>query len=497
MFLRSLLQVVAITPLILLGHNYAAGEASANGLLFDPICKQISRGTSAATSVHYPGDLQYFEDISHWASSSAQRAMCTVRPATAADVGTILRILGSNRTPFAVKGGGHASNPGFSSTAGVLIAMSRFSEVTYGAASETVVVGAGLIWDDVYAALAPHNRNVVGGRVTGVGVAGFILGGGGYSWLTNQYGLTIDTVTAFELVKPDGVIVNVTEASDPDLFFGLKGGYNNFGIVTRFTLRTFPQGRVWGGLTTYLFTKIADVTAATARFSASVTDPKASIISMYNTLFGVPGIFVLMFYDGLEPPEGIFDDFLKIPHLTSDVSSRDFVSLVKAAPANFTYGRRAVFNTVSIENYTPTLLEAIHNETVFWGTRLALKSGFFITCDVEPFLPTILSHASSSSSAYPATRSTRFSPFHLYFAWTLSVFDADFHEAARQSAARIKELAVREGQKVADAPTYPNLAIYDTPLEAMYGTDNVAKLKALKNKVDPENVMGLAGGFKF
>lgn len=56
--------------------------------------------------------------------------------------------------------------------------MSRFSEVTYDASSQTAVIGAGLIWDDVYAALAPHGVNVLGGRVTGVGVAGFTLGGG-------------------------------------------------------------------------------------------------------------------------------------------------------------------------------------------------------------------------------------------------------------------------------------------------------------------------------
>lgn len=77
-----------------------------------------------------------------------------------------------------VKGGGHASNPGFSSTTGVQIAMYRFSEVTYDANSSTATIGAGLIWDDVYTALAPFGVTVVGGRVTGVGVAGFTLGGG-------------------------------------------------------------------------------------------------------------------------------------------------------------------------------------------------------------------------------------------------------------------------------------------------------------------------------
>lgn len=77
-----------------------------------------------------------------------------------------------------MKGGGHATNPGFSSTCGVQIAMLRFNEVTYDAAAQTVTVGAGLLWDDVYAALEPHGVNVVGGRVSGVGVAGFTLGGG-------------------------------------------------------------------------------------------------------------------------------------------------------------------------------------------------------------------------------------------------------------------------------------------------------------------------------
>lgn len=77
-----------------------------------------------------------------------------------------------------MKGGGHASNPDFSSTTGVQIAMARFDGVTYHADTETVDIGTGLIWDDVYAALEPYGVNVVGGRVTGVGVAGFTLGGG-------------------------------------------------------------------------------------------------------------------------------------------------------------------------------------------------------------------------------------------------------------------------------------------------------------------------------
>ena len=69
-------------------------------------------------------------------------------------------------------------NPGFSSTPGVQIAMTRFNEVNYHSLAETVELGSGLIFDDVYNALAPYNRSVAGGRVAGIGVGGFLLGGG-------------------------------------------------------------------------------------------------------------------------------------------------------------------------------------------------------------------------------------------------------------------------------------------------------------------------------
>ncbi len=115
--------------------------------------------------------------------------------------------------------------------------MYRFSQVEYDASTQTVAIGTGLVWDDVYAALDPLGVNVVGGRLAGVGVAGFALGGGqsihpnyghpliceiGYSWLTNQHGLTIDTIVEIELVTPNGSVSRITQQSDPALFFALK-----------------------------------------------------------------------------------------------------------------------------------------------------------------------------------------------------------------------------------------------------------------------------------
>ncbi|KAF8879383.1 FAD-binding domain-containing protein [Infundibulicybe gibba] len=462
-------------------------------LLKDPVCVSIENAISSASSVYYPGQLEYQKDISHWASSSTQLSKCTVEPGTPDDVSIILGILASTETPFAVKGGGHATNPGSSSTSGVLIAMYRFSEINYKPESQTVTIGAGLVWDDVYAALAPHNVNVIGGRVSGVGVAGFTLGGG-YSWKTNQYGLTIDTVVAYELVKPTGAITTVTSTSDPDLFFALKGGMNNFGIVTRFTLKTFPQTQVWGGVITYTADNIPAVSAATAEFSDKVTDPKASIITTYNFLLGQPGITLLIFYDAPTPPPGIFDSFLAIPSFTKDCKTRDFLSLVKSSPSNATAGLRGIFNTVPLTGFSPKLLAAIVNETEFWGNKLSPATGAFISYDVEPFLPTILTHG-ASASAYPPSRTPGFLPFNIYYAWALEPFDSEFHDAARESAAHITNLAIAEGQPINGAGLYPNYAIFDTPLTSIYG-GNLDRLRSIKAAVDPSNIMGQAGGFK-
>ncbi|KAI0357738.1 FAD-binding domain-containing protein [Trametes cingulata] len=474
----------------------AAEPLQARGADLTSVCKEISKAISSASAVHWPGlDSLYFKDIGHWATSSSAQSACSVEPGTAEDVGKILQILSKNQTPFAVKGAGHASNPGFSSTSGVQIAMYRFSEVIYHPDANVAEVGAGLIWDDVYKALEPYAVNVVGGRVSGVGVAGFTLGGG-FSWKTNQFGLTIDNLSGFELVLPNGTVASVSQDTYPDLFFGLKGGFNNFGIVTKFNLTTHPQTEVWGGLITITEDQLDKVNAATVKFSQTVTDPKAQVLPTYNFLLGEPGVSLLLFYDYPTPPDGIFDDYLAIPHFTKDVKTRSFLDLVQSAPANATGGQRAVFHTVSLLQYTDNIMSAVLNETKFWGERLSLQTGNFISYDVEPFLPSIFSHSPEGSSAYPPSRAQGLLPLNIYYAWGSELADDAMHSAARQSAEHLTQVAVAEGQDIANAALYNNYAIFDTPLERLYG-DNLSKLQALKAQYDPDNVMGLAGGWKF
>ncbi|KAI6127318.1 FAD dependent oxidoreductase [Pisolithus sp. B1] len=506
----------------------------ATSIITDPrviseTCETIAAAVSSASAVHYSGS-SYEENIHHWAPSSTQRAACSFEPGTAADVGIALQILGRNRAPFAVKGGGHAMNPGFSSTTGIQIAMSSFSEIVYDPELQAVSVGAGTIWDDVYAALEPHGVTVVGGRVSGIGVAGFTLGGG-YSWLTNQYGLALDNVESFELVLPNGVVIDVTESSHPDLFFGLRGGYDNFGIVTKFVLRTYPQEQIWGGIIIYPETSVDQVTRATASFAASNDDPKAQIIMTTNCIAGNHFVVTTLFYDNPDLALGVFDDFLDIPALIKDVKTRSLLSLIlrasswpeaessplessmdplpqgllvedvplshlpTPAPVNATLAMRGTFNTVTVTQYSVELIEAAINESIHWGQTLMPYSGVFLSYDFTPVMSTAPKRA-SIPSAWPPTYEGTMMPIVLYFAWISEFSDDMMHHAVRQSTSTLLDKAVSLGQDVKDAPLYSNCALFDTPLERMYG-NNVERLRQIKNQIDPYNVMNLAGGFKF
>jgi hypothetical protein len=175
----------------------------------------------------------------------------------------------------------------------------------------------------------------------------------------------------------------------------------------------------------------------------------------------------------------------------------------------------AAFQTVSVLSYTPDLLNAIVNETKvsffsltpppsteptqprqFWGPRLSLASATFLSYDVEPFLPSFLAHGTEQTTSYPPSRARTLLPLNLYFAWGASLSDDTLRDAIVQSAEQITQVAVGEGQDVADAPLYGNYAIESTPLERIFG-DNIGLLEALKAQYDPEDVMGLAGGWKF
>ncbi|KAK3994292.1 bifunctional solanapyrone synthase [Cladorrhinum sp. PSN332] len=455
-----------------------------------PVCEEIRSKVSSSSDLILPiQTLSYKSSIQHWFLSSDDTPACVVKVGSPEDVSEVLKVIAATRAPFAVYSGGHASNPGFSSTPGIHIDLERLNQIVLSADKTTVELGFGVAWKDVYQELVPQGLNVVGGRVIGPGVGGFTLGGG-FSWKTNQYGLTVDTVLRFNLVLPNGTITSASPTVNPDLFFALKGGLNRFGIVTSAILKTHPQPQVWGGLRIYPSTSVGAVIAATQAFYNQSTDAKTQIIT---TLDGGPlgtTALVLFFHDGPTKPP-VFDLFDGIVHLTSTTGQSSFTTLVTKFPAYIIRNLRGRFATISTSALTPGFLAAIKNQTDYLGgLPKALNSGLALSYDIEPFTNF---GQYATDSAYPHADSPL--PLNLYFAWADPLDDQFWHDTMRQALDTLKQVAISEGIWRDTFTAYPNYAINSNTAEDVYGAANTARLRAIKAQIDPTGIMDLAGGF--
>ncbi|THU80278.1 FAD-binding domain-containing protein [Dendrothele bispora CBS 962.96] len=466
------------------------------------IYQEIANAVSDETELFRPDTQQYEEAIRHWGKSSSEYALFSVEPGTAEDLAAILCILAAKRVQWAVKSGGHATNRGFSSTSGVQIFMNRFKQITLNKDAnkdvKTVTVGTGLTWDEIYDELTPQNLNVVGGRVPGVGVGGLLLGGG-YSWLTSQYGLAIDNVKQFEVVLPNGQIKTVTEA-DNDLWFGLRGGLNNFGIVTVVTLATYPQGQIWGGIKYVDGQDFDALTAAVTNFAQNNQDRRASILPVYSILRapwetrqGAMLANLMLFYDGAELPAGVFQEFMdlkEVPVLPTDLKTRTFANFVSSIPANnWLQGDRVAFHSLLVPEIRREHVQEIQNIITVRIAALGGRWPFqFTALEVQPFDASLYTYG--ADSAFPPKRDSPLYPIGIYWSWKDSAEDQYAWDTVRRVADRLRNILP------GDESVYVNYALADTPLEAMYG-DNVERLHDIRVQYDSSNLMSLTGGFRF
>ena len=132
----------------------------------------------------------------------------------------------------------------------------------------------------------------------------------------------------------NGTIVNASSASNPDLFFALKGGGNQFLIITDFVFRTIPIGKVWGGTKIYAADAKDALISAVSNLTSNYYDPKAAVIVTADyTVYNAVQIFVVFyFYNSPDGPGPILDEFQAIPALEENVSIQSYPSLVSTIP---------------------------------------------------------------------------------------------------------------------------------------------------------------------
>lgn len=193
-----------------------------------------------------PEDSGYEEARTIYNAMIDRRPAVIARCADIADVLTAVRIGREEGLETAVRGGGH-NGPGLSLVdGGLVIDLSDMNGIRVDPEAETVRVGPGCRWGDVDHATHAFGRATVSGIIANTGVGGLTLGGG-HGHLSRKYGLTIDNLVGADVVLSDGRLVRADENNNPDLFWALRGGGGNFGIITSFKFRLHPVQTVFGG----------------------------------------------------------------------------------------------------------------------------------------------------------------------------------------------------------------------------------------------------------
>ncbi|MEW9804524.1 FAD-binding oxidoreductase [Mesorhizobium sp. ZMM04-5] len=200
-----------------------------------------------------PGDPSYDEARTIWNAMIDRKPGLIVRCADAGDVVHAVRFARDNGLLLAVRGGGHNIAGNAVCDGGLMIDLSQMNAVRVDAAAMRAVVGPGATLADVDRETQAAGLAVPTGINSTTGIAGLTLGGG-FGWITRKFGLTIDNLVSAEVVTADGEIVRASASEHPDLFWALRGGGGNFGVVTSFEFKLHKMGpEVLAGLVVHPF----------------------------------------------------------------------------------------------------------------------------------------------------------------------------------------------------------------------------------------------------
>src|SRR3954447_24831933 len=218
-----------------------------------PIVNDILTGFIAGlrgTAV-LPGDTDYDHARSIWNGAHDRRPAVIARCAGVADVIRTVSLARTEGLPLAVRGGGH-SLPGFSTVdGGILLDLSPMTGIEIHPDNRRVTAQAGCTWKDLDAETQQFGLAVTGGLVSSTGIAGFTTGGG-IGWLMRRHGLACDNLIGAHIVTADGQFVHASAHENTELFWGVRGGGGNFGVVTSFEYQLHEVGpTVFAGLVFY------------------------------------------------------------------------------------------------------------------------------------------------------------------------------------------------------------------------------------------------------
>ncbi|MGY4858440.1 FAD-binding oxidoreductase [Cryobacterium sp. AP23] len=391
------------------------------------------------------------------------------RPTNAADVAAAIGYATARGLPISVRSGGHT--PFSTNDGGMVLDLRAIHDVEV-LGDDLVRVGGGAVWGDVARALQPHGLALSSGDTYSVGVGGLTLGGG-IGWMVRQHGLAFDSLREAEVVLPSGEIVTASEAAEPDLFWALRGGGGNFGVVTRFTFQAHPLPGVVAGEIDVDPARLADTLRGWRDVMRSAPEElNSTVIAMPAFGPGMPAttqVLVCFGGDDVDEAMAAIKPLLDLPGVTgNDVAPKPYVDVLEEPPP-LPAEMRMVDHNGFARDVDDGLITRLTTAHAAFGAAVLMVRYLRGAFNRVP--------ADATAVAYRDAEA---------FVVSAAFLPPDAPDEAEQ---RIQEGWAAVEEDVTGA--YGNFSPHPDPevLTRMYPPATVERLRAAKRRYDPENVL--------
>jgi FAD/FMN-containing dehydrogenase len=430
-----------------------------------------------------PADAAYDEARRLWNAVFDRRPAALVRPTGARDVATAIRFARDSELEIAVRSGGHSASGHSGSDGGLVIDLSAMRGVDVDPGTRTARANGGALLGQLDVAAQAHGLVCPIGVIGHTGVAGLTLGGG-VGRLQRNFGLTIDSLAAVELVTADGRIVRASHTDEPDLFWGIRGAGWNFGIVTSFELRLHPFGPdLHRGLLLFPATVVHEAWDVFREYAARAPEAVSLIFGIDragsdapDAIAGRPIAYIAWNHSGVaEAVERDTAGLLAGPKPASaSMSSQPYLEVQTAHDLVLGWGSRSYIKGLNADDVRPEALD----ELVELVAAAPGEGTFSVTA-----LGGAIERVAEDDTAYTG-RTARFD-LSADTNWDDPALDAANREWVRRAMAIVEPDATigRYANENSDAgPAETRL---------IYGEAKVRRLELLKRTWDPDNVFHL------
>ncbi|KAH7304216.1 hypothetical protein B0I35DRAFT_414683 [Stachybotrys elegans] len=441
-------------------------------------------------------DAQAYETerTDFWSTTAWLRPSCVFMPQTSSEVAEAVQIMVENDCQLSVKGGGHSTIPGAANIDdGVLMAMKHINTTEVNIEEGYIRVGSGALFQSIYDTLDPLGLAAIVGRVGVVGMGMAV--GAGISYFTNELGLVVDNVVAYEMVLANGTFVEVSSTQLPDLFWAMKGGNNNFGVVTHLKLRTIETaGAVFGGVITYPEASLDDFGTLLYDYHVrqAVEAPKTHVLPQYyynGTTNTVGAVAAIVYNDDVETVPEIQQGWMEIDATSNTVQRRetyaDLVDQVRDTSGDGLVQEQRTLTIYADEALMKDFWQAYHA----WLQQYQHIQGLYAIHVQMPITPRAVAQGYANGGNAlgfdPAENRTL-----SVIVWSLSIDNIEDTEeilpAHREFISSMEEMASSRGL------LHPYIMLtysaHDQPAIASYGEENVQRLQEIRDIYDPGHV---------